>query len=208
VTFERIGANELIDRHLPRLKGRVLELGAGPDAYLEVDGTQVISLDIDRQFAPTVTADAHALPFADASFDGVIASQVFEHLHDPSVAAGELARVMRPGACLILAVPFLYWVHQEPHDYYRYTAYGLRQIFEGPFEIEHLDGYGTRFTVALDVALTRTETSSTARRALRKFRKSIRPVDPKRRHPRIGRALVRWHRGEFPHGFVLAARRA
>ena len=41
-------------------------------------------------------------------------------------ALKEFQRVLKPGGYLILTVPHLSWLHNEPHDYYRYTPHGLR----------------------------------------------------------------------------------
>ena len=45
------------------------------------------------------------LPFADATFDRVICSEVLEHLPDDRTAMGELARVLRPGGTMAMTVP-------------------------------------------------------------------------------------------------------
>lgn len=50
--------------------------------------------------------DMTALPFADASLDAVISQDVLEHIDDYAAAVRELARVLRPGAPLVLTVPF------------------------------------------------------------------------------------------------------
>ena len=47
----------------------------------------------------SVNGDATGLPFADGSFDRIIASEVMEHIDDDEAALAELARVLRPGAC-------------------------------------------------------------------------------------------------------------
>jgi hypothetical protein len=36
----------------------------------------------------------------------------------------------KPGGTLLLNVPFLYWLHEEPYDYYRYTKYALQRFAE------------------------------------------------------------------------------
>jgi SAM-dependent methyltransferase len=59
----------------------------------------------DDACAGTVQGDATALPFADAAFDRVIASEVLEHVIDDAHALGELARVLRPGGVLAVTVP-------------------------------------------------------------------------------------------------------
>jgi len=52
-----------------------------------------------------LAADACALPFADGSFDAIVASEIFEHLHDDERAMLECARVLRAGGVLALSVP-------------------------------------------------------------------------------------------------------
>jgi SAM-dependent methyltransferase len=49
--------------------------------------------------------DALALPFADAEFDRVVASEVLEHIHDDVTAIKELIRVLRPGGTMAITVP-------------------------------------------------------------------------------------------------------
>ena len=52
--------------------------------------------------ASFVRSDAEHLPFADASFDVVVWSEVIEHLMRPELAVWEVARVLRPGGVLVL----------------------------------------------------------------------------------------------------------
>lgn len=52
-----------------------------------------------------VGGDALHLPFPDATFDRVIASEVMEHIPDDVAAATELARVLRPGGTIAVTVP-------------------------------------------------------------------------------------------------------
>ena len=52
-----------------------------------------------------VNGDALQLPFPDAAFDGVIASEVLEHLWDDERAIAELVRVLKPGARMAVTVP-------------------------------------------------------------------------------------------------------
>lgn len=51
--------------------------------------------------------DVEALAHADASLDAVASFEVLEHLPDPHRALLEFARVLRPGGCLVLTLPFL-----------------------------------------------------------------------------------------------------
>jgi SAM-dependent methyltransferase len=82
-----------------------------------------------------VVGDAHHLPFREATFDRVFAFNVFEHLADPTTAAQEIHRVLKPGGGVVIHTAFLQALHEEPHHFYNATEYGVRQWF-APFEIE------------------------------------------------------------------------
>lgn len=73
-------------------------------------------------------AKLHELPLGDGVFDAVLCTQVFEHLEWPRESARELCRIVKPGGRLYLTVPMSQGEHQAPHDYFRYTSFGLRSI--------------------------------------------------------------------------------
>lgn len=68
------------------------------------------------------------LPFEPASFDTIILSDVLEHLYEPDALWREMSRVLRPKGRVLCSVPFFYWLHESPHDYYRYTEFALRRF--------------------------------------------------------------------------------
>ena len=74
---------------------------------LDTFGAMVVAgeLDAERARVGAVQGDALALPFADGSFDRVIASEVLEHIPDDEEAMAELARVLRPGGTMAVTVP-------------------------------------------------------------------------------------------------------
>lgn len=88
---------------------------------------------------PSVFADAAGLPFADGSFDTVLLFEVLEHLAQPERSLAEIQRVLRPGGVLLASVPFLYPIHDAPHDFQRYTRHGLAHaVDEAGLELAHL----------------------------------------------------------------------
>lgn len=68
--------------------------------------------------------DATRLPFADASFDRIIASEVLEHIPDDTAAFRELARVLKPGGILAVTVPA--WLAER-------ICWALSDEFHAPF---------------------------------------------------------------------------
>jgi SAM-dependent methyltransferase len=60
----------------------------------------------------------------------VVSFQVIEHLPEPITFLGECLRILKPGGHLFLTVPFMWHIHEEPYDYFRYTKFGLRHILE------------------------------------------------------------------------------
>jgi len=133
---------------------RVLDAGAGECVYRPLfEGRRYVA--IDRGVGDgawdygrlDATSDLERVPFAGASFDLVLCTETLEHLARPARVLAELRRVLAPGGTLALTVPFLHPVHQAPHDYYRYTPYGLRHLLgEAGFEVESLEAAGGFFT--------------------------------------------------------------
>lgn len=114
-------------------RGRVLDAGAGRGAYRRLLNTyseEYIGMDIAASSETSVVGDVQALPFADECFDTVFCSQVLEHVPEPKAALSEFRRLLRPGGHLILTVPHMSWLHNEPHDYFRFTRHGLAHLFE------------------------------------------------------------------------------
>lgn len=132
---------------------RVLDAGAGEcrfrdcfwhSRYVALDHAQGdVHWDYSRL---DLIADLEALPFASERFDGVLNLAVLEHVAHPARALIEMARVLKPGGQLLLLAPLEWEVHQEPHDYFRFTAHGLRRLLdEAGLRIVSLEPIGGYF---------------------------------------------------------------
>jgi len=83
------------------------------------------------------------LPFADNAFDTIILSDVLEHIPKPEQLWSEMYRILAPGGVAIINTPFLYWVHEVPHDYYRYTEFALERFAkDANFNVVSLEPIG------------------------------------------------------------------
>lgn len=113
-----------------------LAIGLGAEVVVGVDPTwNQISVAAGRGGgASFAKSGAGALPFADASFDAVVACLVFEHIRDVDDAIAEVARVLTPGGrfCFFLNHPLLQtpnsgWIDDQdldpPEQYWRIGPY-------------------------------------------------------------------------------------
>lgn len=113
---------------------RVLTVGAGGEVnrrlyvHAESRALDVVSFDIDPGRGPDIVGDICDHHFVEGSFDVVVLSEVLEHLHSPHRAIERIHASLRPGGVLLLTAPFLLPIHERPHDYFRYTRYGLELL--------------------------------------------------------------------------------
>ena len=125
-----------------------------PYAHLFDDYTG-LEFDVARypDVRPHIAGSALELPVCDVSFDTVFSSQVLEHVPEPWRMVEEMARVLKPGGCLLLSAPHIWGLHEVPHDYFRFTCYGLQHLAERAglevLEVHPMAGYwvtaGARF---------------------------------------------------------------
>ena len=128
----------LLEEHKKPL---VLVIGgavAGRGFDLENLSKDITLIESDVAFAERTNfiCDAHDLPFRDASFDGVIAQAVLEHVLDPWRSAAEIHRVLKPGGAVYAETPFMQQVHSGRFDFTRFTHLGHRRLFRAFEEIE------------------------------------------------------------------------
>jgi SAM-dependent methyltransferase len=115
------------------LKGDVLDVGCGHQIYrkLFTDINRFIGLELDKRLTESqVIGSCLSLPFHSESFHGVLMTQVLEHLPNPFQAISEITRVLKPDGFLVLTAPQAWRLHGVPHDYFRFTRFGLAQLME------------------------------------------------------------------------------
>lgn len=131
------------------IKGDILDVGAGKyDRYSDLfSKTKYVKTDNKPDFGADIVADAQNLPLSDESFDSVVSTQTLEHLPDPRKAVMEFYRVLKKGGYCLATAPFFNDLHEEPHDYWRFTNFALEKIFtEVGFKVVELDRSGGFFT--------------------------------------------------------------
>ena len=137
-------------------RGELLDCGCGQVPFFAMYRdfvTAVTCVDWNENSHVDRVVDLNgALPFEPNSFDTVLLSDVLEHVREPGRLVGEIARVLRPSGKVILTVPFLYHLHETPHDYYRYTRFGLEALaHDAGLQVDEIQPYGGYPDVMLDL---------------------------------------------------------
>jgi len=131
----------------------VLDAGAGETQYKHYFKAQrYVALDLavgDKQWDYSkldVLGELGALPFSDGVFDASVNIVTLEHVKDPARVVAELSRTLGPGGRLLVIAPHEWEEHQQPHDYYRYTRYGLQYLLcQAGLEIDEIRAVGGFF---------------------------------------------------------------
>ena len=133
VSYRRKRVDADLRECTPYFGGRVLDVGGGRrrGRFTPPPSARWVVADIGLGGRPDVAADLLALPFRDAAFDAVKATEVLEHVPDAARALDECRRVLRPGGHLIVTVPFMERLHGDPDDFARYTEAMWRRLLAG-----------------------------------------------------------------------------
>jgi SAM-dependent methyltransferase len=113
---------------------------------------QVKYVNIDPGTNPDYLYKGSNIPIESNSFDGVVCSEVLEHVRNPTSILKEAFRVLKPGGLMFICVPFLFRIHPDPDDFGRYTDQYLRIILkEIGFENIIIEKQGLYFSVLVDM---------------------------------------------------------
>lgn len=116
-------------------KGKVLDIGCGNKPYEKnfeeqitgYVGCDIIQSDLNKV---DVLCAANNIPFEDASFETVFSTQTIEHVEDHQGLVNEAYRLIKPGGFFIVSGPLYWHLHEEPYDFFRFTKYGFKYVFE------------------------------------------------------------------------------
>ncbi len=137
--WERSTAQWLLKRDIrdalkKHSKGKLLDAGAGTLSCRHIAKeycADYVSLDFKKTHPQLDhVADIQAMPLPEASFDTVLCVEVLEHVPHPQQALSEIWRVLKPNGKLVITVPHMGYLHNEPYDFYRYTKHGLHVLLE------------------------------------------------------------------------------
>lgn len=141
---------------------RVLELGSGKKRdgvyyysakHLFSETNEFVQSDINANYGHQVI-DITKMEFTD-EFDVILCMNVLEHVYDYQIAIQNLYRALKPNGQLAVFVPMYYPLHDEPHDYWRFTEHSLRRMFSEFSEVEIKYSGVRQFAVAYFVRLSK-----------------------------------------------------
>jgi 2-polyprenyl-3-methyl-5-hydroxy-6-metoxy-1,4-benzoquinol methylase len=122
----------------------ILDVGAGRGDFKPIfAGHSYLGLDIYPYPEIDLAVDLiQECPFKENSFDLIVLANVIEHIYDYRAIMARAAGLVKPGGRILVTVPFMLKLHQEPVDYHRYTRYALAQLAADlGLELEILEGY-------------------------------------------------------------------
>jgi SAM-dependent methyltransferase len=165
---------EFISTHLFDIQAHslVLNVGSGGDVEKTVRTVQrqnnfsVMSLDVSAERYPDVVADICTYE-PDQKLDCIVLAEVLEHIPEPHQAINNINEMLNEGGKLILTTPFLYPLHDRPHDYFRYTKFGLAYLLRDFEDVQIIERSGWAETIAvIQARLLREKTNARFARLL------------------------------------------
>ena len=143
------------DEYSKYYKGDLYDLGCGEapykeyflqycDNYIGVDWTNTL-----HNSQADIVSDLNTkLDIDDKVADTIISLSVMEHLCEPQIFVQESYRILKDDGVMILGVPWMWEIHEAPYDYFRYTPYGLKYLFQkAGFQDIHIQPTSGFFTM-------------------------------------------------------------
>ena len=127
-----------IKKTIPNFKGDVLDVGCGQSPYkflLDDSQTKYFGVDIvdaekfDYNNTDITPFNGEDIPFEDEKFDGLICTEVLEHVQNYQKLIDEMHRVMKRGGQGFITIPWSARYHYIPYDFFRYTPSSLKTMF-------------------------------------------------------------------------------
>ena len=177
-----------LKQSLPFFKSELLDVGCGKMPYKDyiLENSEVknyVGLDIenaleyDKGVKPDYFWDGINMPFQNESFNCAMATEVLEHCPKPEIVLKEVLRVLKPGGVFFFTVPFLWNLHEVPHDEYRYTPFALERHLKNSgfkeIEIKATGGWHASMAQMLGLWVRRSPMKENKRKWLLKM---IKPV--------------------------------
>ncbi len=166
----RHAITRIIEKHSNLFRGTVLDVGCGQMPYknllikLNSNIDKYIGMDFAKgkyaiKASPDIIWDGISIPLDSSSVDCAMATEVLEHCHAPLTVLKEIHRVLKPTGIFFFTIPFLWPIHDAPHDHYRYTPFAMEKLLsDAGFEniqIEAMGGWNASLAQMIGLWLKR-----------------------------------------------------
>ncbi len=140
-------------------------IGQGMDELVNNRSLDLVESDVSFGPRTTLICDAHDIPFADGSFDGVIVQAVLTCVTDPYKCVEEVHRVLKDQGVVYAETSFMQQVESGRYDFTRFTHLGHRRLFRRFDEIDSgaVCGPGMALALSYQYFLMSFPTSKTLR---------------------------------------------
>lgn len=129
--------DQFLKKYVSFYQGNLYDLGCGESPYKDFfleHADSYIGVDWSGSYHDTkvdIAADLNKpFPIDSEVADTLVSLSVMEHLCEPQNFLNESYRILKPGGHFVLQVPWQWWIHEAPYDFFRYTPYGLKYLFE------------------------------------------------------------------------------
>jgi SAM-dependent methyltransferase len=167
--------------------GKLLDIGCGvmpyKDLILESNNiSEYVGVDIEnpayqKHVKPDIYWDGKDLPIDNNVYNSAMLIEVLEHVPKPDEVLKEVSRVLKNEGVLLITVPFLWPLHDVPHDEYRYTPFALKRLLDDAnfevLEMEVLGGWHASMATMLALYIRRGMRGSKNRKILSLIAKPI-----------------------------------
>lgn len=129
---------------------KILEIGSGKKVdgkfiysvadFFKKNNNKVVLSDINQKFGHKIVDITKSCP---KGYDVIVCFSVLEHVFDYQSSIKNMHKSLGKNGQLLVLVPAFYPLHDEPHDYWRFTEHSLRKLFSAFSKIE-IDYYGKR----------------------------------------------------------------
>lgn len=142
-------------------KGTLVDLGCGntpykafflqyADSYIGVDWSNTL-----HDLKADVISDLNVkVELPDTCADTIISLSVMEHLCEPQNFLNESYRILKDDGIMIVQIPWMWWIHEAPYDYFRYSPYGLKYMFEKSgfeeVEVQPMSGFFSMWVLKMN----------------------------------------------------------
>jgi len=126
-----------LEKLIPRyIKGDLIDIGCGTKPYTQILAPHIskhIGIDLHNadheKPVMDIVCNAYRIPVKSESFESALCTAVLEHLEEPEEALRECHRVLKSGGAAIYTIPFIWHLHEEPRDFFRFSKYGIEYLF-------------------------------------------------------------------------------